>query len=70
MIISGKEYTVASGNADTLTLLDPNSTLVNGTYTWELWGHEKGQRAHLMNFTILYEMMNEAGTFWRSNEDS
>lgn len=62
--VDGKTYEVISGTADTLTLADPDGTLVNGTYDWELSGYGKGQRAHLLNFSVEFEPMSDAGTQW------
>jgi hypothetical protein len=62
LIISTGTYTIVASTADTLTLSDPDGTLVNGTYTYEIKGYPKGQRAHIMNLSLEYETLTDTGT--------
>jgi hypothetical protein len=65
MIIDGVTYEILSGTSDTITLSDPNGELVNGTYPWSIKGYGKGQRAHILNCTVEFEPLSDAGTQWR-----
>lgn len=69
-IVDGKSYKVTSGTEDTLTLADPSNTLTSGNYEWFLKGYGKGQRAHLLNFSIDYETISDAGTYWRGSAET
>jgi hypothetical protein len=69
LLIDGRSCEIASGTVDTLTLLDPDLTLSDGTYSWSIMGYGKGQRPHLLNYTIIYENMGDsAGTMWRGGD--
>ena len=66
-IIGSRTYKVLSGTEDTLVLQDVENTLVSGSTAWSLKGYGKGQRAHLMNFSLDYVTISDAGTQWRGS---
>lgn len=70
IVLSTGIYEVSSSTPGTLTVVDPDGTLVNGTYEWSLMGYPKDQRPEIQNFTIEFEPMSDAGTFWRSSSEA
>jgi hypothetical protein len=67
LIIGSNSYPISSGTADTLTLIDADSTLVDGTYAWSIKGYGKGQRPQILNFSAEFEPMDDAGTKWHGS---
>lgn len=54
-----------SGDAKTLTLLDPlGQAPPDGTYKWELFGYKKGEPLNLLNYNLFWEHVDQnQGTF-------
>lgn len=67
MVIDGNSYKIKSGSSNTIVL---ESTPVNGTYNWTIMGYAKGQRAQVLNFSLKYEALSDAGTFWRTSSET
>lgn len=65
LLIQGKGYRIISGTEDTLLLEDIDSTLPSGSFPWEIRGLAKGQRTHILNYSLEFEVMSETGTEWR-----
>jgi hypothetical protein len=68
LIIGGVAYKILFSAVDTLTLSDPSNGLVTGTYAYTVKGKPKGQRLHLLNFSLDYEMLSDAGTYLRGGK--
>lgn len=54
--IDSKEYTILSSSPDTIIIDDPEGTLVDGNYEYEISGKPKAQRPHISEVSIIYEM--------------
>lgn len=67
MVIDGASYKIKSGTSDTIVLETCPS---NGTYAWSIMGYGKGQRAQVLNFSLTYEALSDAGTFWRTSSET
>lgn len=67
LLIGNNSYRIVSGTADTLTVTDPSGTLQDGVYAWSIKGYGKGQRAHILNFSVEFEPMDDAGTKWHGS---
>jgi hypothetical protein len=66
LIIQGKAYRIISGTEDTLLVDDSEESLPTGSFPWEIRGVAKGQRTHILNFSMEFEMLSDAGTQLRS----
>jgi hypothetical protein len=53
-------YAISAVTVDTLTLLDPGSTLPSGSCEWEIIGKRMGERFVLESYTMDYEVFGEA----------
>lgn len=67
MVIDGISYKIKSGSSDTIVL---ESCPINETYAWTIMGYAKGQRAQVLNFSLKYEALSDAGTFWRTSSET
>lgn len=73
-MIDGKSY-VISGNpsGDTLKLYDPMGTLAqleSEFFQWTIMGYPKNQRPHILNMSVEFEAMSDAGTAFRKATDA
>jgi hypothetical protein len=59
VIIDGKAYVIEAGSDSALTVLDPEGTLPDGIYSYEIKGYPKAQRPHLSNLSIHFELFGD-----------
>lgn len=59
IIISGKSYQIQSGSESALIVDDPNGTLVDGVYEYEIKGYPKSQRPHISDIAIYFEVFGD-----------
>lgn len=59
VIIDGISYTIQSGSESVLIVDNLDSTLINGTYPYEIKGEPKAQRPHISNVSINFEYFGD-----------
>ena len=65
------EWVISTVSANTLTLLDPNSTLTTKTnLNWVIRGYKKNSSVAVSAFVIRYSMGGDKTSAWQSGADS
>lgn len=59
IIIDGKSYQIQSGSTTTLVVTDPDTTLVNGNYPYEIKGYPKQQRPQISDISVYFEVFGD-----------
>ena len=59
LIVNGLSYTITGGSESTLLLDDPNATLVDGTYSYEINGYPKAQRPNITSIAVYFETFGD-----------
>jgi hypothetical protein len=55
-----REYLITARTASTLTVSDPDNSLVNGSQKWEMKGYKKDERLYIEAYTLAYEYFGES----------
>ena len=66
VIINGFSYVVQSGSESTMLVADPDNTLVDGTYEYEIKGFPKEQRPHISDISIYFELFGDMDKLGKS----
>lgn len=59
LVVNGQSYQIQGGSESTLLLDDPDTTLIDGTYTYEIKGYPKAQRPQISDLTVYYEVFGD-----------
>jgi hypothetical protein len=59
IIIDGKAYTIISGSESTVIVLDPDNSLVDGVYDYEIKGYPKAQRPQISDIALYFEVFGD-----------
>lgn len=63
-----KEYLVLTRSNDTLSVADPDNTLPNGSYAWELWGYKKGEPLNLLSYNLHWMPISQTQMTYESGQ--